>query len=52
MFNEDLAKDRDLDYAFSRFPLNPKNLHSLVFGAEKEMIRCSKSLSYNNEKKI
>lgn len=51
-FNEDLANDRDLDYAFSRFPLNIGNLYSLISGVEKEMIRCSKNLNYNNEKKM
>lgn len=52
MFIEDLAKDRDLDYAFSRFPLNPRNLHSLISGVEKEMTRCSKNLDYDNKKKL
>lgn len=44
-FNQDLLKDRDLDYAFSRFSLNPNDLRSLVDGTKKEIIRCVDNLS-------
>lgn len=51
MFNEDLAEDRDLGYAFSRFSLNPGDMHAIVSGTEKELIRCSKNLNYSSKKK-
>lgn len=50
-FNQDLLKNRDLDYAFSRFSLNPNDIPSLVAGTKKEITRCVDNLNYEIENK-
>lgn len=50
-FNQDLLKDRDLDYAFSRFSLNLNDIPSLVAGTKKEITRCVDNLNYEIENK-
>lgn len=51
-FNEDLIKDRDLDYAFSRFCVNPFRTDDFIHGAEKEVARCYHNLDSYLEKKM
>lgn len=50
-FNEDLARDRDLGYAFSRFSLEPVSIQKLVDGAEKEIDRCIHQISIPDTKR-
>lgn len=49
-FNEDLAKDRDLEYTLDRFHLNSGEFSSLVTACEKEFIRCSNHLKGQEQK--
>ena len=49
-FNEDLAKDRDLEYTLDRFHLNSGDFSSLVTACEKEFIRCSNHLKGQEQK--